>query len=128
MGEHLARLLRDETAFGHGHPPAAMDDGPFAADGSRLNGDGPKEVHLRLEGCVTLAPGERGVDRAAEGGVEKGHRESAVDDSNRVIEKLARLAAKHGPHLFGLGPDEAHRHGYWRRRKPALEHGADVLQ
>src|SRR5256885_15568471 len=96
MREELARVDGDQFAFRGRDRAAAMDYRAFAADASRVNGDGPDEVGLHLERGVALPHLERRVDGASHRRIQQRHREPAVDDANWVVQVLRRLAFEDG--------------------------------
>ena len=80
-----------DVAFGGRGRAAAMDQPAGRADRPGILGDRAHEIHLHLERGVAFALGQRGVDAAAEAGVEQRHREPAMHRAERIV--VAELPA-----------------------------------
>src|SRR5438132_1960809 len=119
MCQELPGTDRGELSLRRGDGAPAVDHHALSSHATRVQRDRPHEVDLRLERRVTLAHRERGVDGDAHARVEKGHRVTAVDHPDRVVQVLPRLALEHGPAFVKGNTREPHRLRDGWRRQPA---------
>ena len=95
---------------------AAVEDVRLAEDAAGVAGDRAHVLGLEAERGVADAGRQGGVDGAAEGRVEQGRGVAAVDDADRVVVLLARLALEDDAALLELDRAQPHRHRDRRRR------------
>ena len=77
MGEQLAAAGGGEIRLGGRLASTAVKDVGLAEDRAGVAGDRPDVLGLEAERCVADAGGQRGVNGAAQGGVEQGRRVAA---------------------------------------------------
>ena len=116
VGEQLAALGRGQRRLGGRLFAAAVEDGGLAEDAAGVAGDRAHELGLEAERGVADAGRQRRVDGAAERRVEQGRGVAAVDDADRVVVLLPRLALEDDPPLLELDRPHPHRHRDRRRR------------
>src|SRR5215210_4427824 len=127
-GEELARLRGRQLRLGDRVPPTPVDDHRLGADLARVPRDRPQVLDLERLAGVADSRRERGVDRAAERGVEDGRGITAVDHPDRVVMLLAGLALEDRPPLLQLCDREVHDHRDRRRRYLTRLDRADVVE
>src|SRR4051794_34603018 len=108
VSEQLAVVGRGEVGLDRRLAAAAVEDIGLAEDTPDIAGDRAHVLGLEAKRGVADAGGQGRVDRTAEGRIEQRRRIAAVDDADRVVVLLARLALEDGAAIAEL--DRAHPH------------------
>ena len=127
-GEQLAGVLGGDACLRGRLAAAAMDDDALAQHPTGVAGDRAQVLHLEPERGVGDTRGQRRVDGAAECRVENRRGISAVDDADRVVVLLARLAGEDAATVLELDRRHVHRD---RDRRPSQfpgDHRAQVVE
>ena len=101
---------------------------PIAVSGPLVACTGAQVVHLQLDRRVGDPGRQRRVHRAAGDGVQQRAHQPAVDDADRVVDRLVEGAAELDPALLERADVELHEHRDRRRREDAVADGLHRLQ
>src|SRR6267143_2162134 len=123
MGVQLARRVF-KPAFGSRDTAAEMHQLADRAQLAGRRGDGPHQVRLRLERCITDARGHLCLHAAAHRRVEQRHRKAAVHHAERVVVLLARHAFEYHVPRLDFDQLKAEQLRYRWRGQAAIADGA----